>query len=156
MKKILLAGLLIASNLTSSQSTSTQNIDDSQVKEIYKGLKQNEYLKLRLQKTDNALTSAQNLINEQEKSISSFKNLANSKDQIISNLEEVRKQELNISRERETQLKADINILEGDLKVMEIEAKIKQRKRFWGGVKIGVVGTLVAGAVAGFLIMNSK
>ena len=156
MKKILLTVLLIASNMTSSQSTSTQNIDDSQIKEIYKGLKQNEYLKLRLQKTDNALTSAQNLINEQEKSISSFKNLANSKDQIISTLEEVRKQELNISRERETQFKADINILKGDLKVMEIETKIKQRKRFWGGVKVGFVGTLVAGAIAEFLIMNSK
>ena len=106
--------LLIASNLILSQNTSTQNIDDSQIKEIYKGLKQNEYLKLRLQKTDNALTSAQNLINEQEKTISSFKNLANSKDQIISTLEEVRKQELNISRERETQFKSDINILKGD------------------------------------------
>lgn len=93
--------------------------------------------------------------------INKYKNLlkgllADSKNQIISTLEEVRKQELNISRERETQFKADINILKGDLKVMEIEAEIKQRKRFWGGVKIGVVGTLVAGAVAGFLIMNSK
>lgn len=136
-----------------SQNTGIPNISNEQVKEVFKGLKQNDYLKLRLQKTESTLQSAQNLISEQEKAIAAAKNLTAAKDQTIANLEEIRKQENTAGNERENQLKSDFKILQGDLSIQQIEAKERQRKRFWQGVKIGGVSVALIG-IAGFVILN--
>lgn len=144
---------LLLSSLILSQNTGIPNISKDQVKEIYRGLKQNDYLKLRLQKTENTLTAAQSVISEQEKVITVAKKLTAAKDETIGNLEELRKQELEAGKQRENQLKNDLKILQGDLSIQRIEAKEKQRKRFWQGVKIGGVSVAVIG-VAGFIILN--
>lgn len=148
--------LLLVSSTILSQNSDTRNISDVQIAEIYKGLKQSDYLKLRLQKTDNALNSAIELNKEQEKALAVSKSMLHAKDEIIATTNEICKQDKTAGIERENQLKSDISILRGDLSIMEIESKQKQRKKFWGGVKVGAVGTVILGAVAGFLIMNNQ
>ena len=65
-----------------SQSTSI-SLTEAQKNEIYKGLKQNEYLKERLNKTESALTKAQDLISVQKTQIADQKQLINLKDDFI-------------------------------------------------------------------------
>ena len=74
--------LLLLSKQIFCQSTVTKNIEIpvQQVTELYKGLKQNEYLKTRLQTTENTLKSADKFILEQEKSIESAKSIIVAKD----------------------------------------------------------------------------
>lgn len=141
---------LLVSNQIFCQSTNTKsiNISQSQVTEIYKGLKQNEYLKSRLQKTEKALKSADVLISEQEKALAISQNLSKSKDAIISTMQEVAKQEKNASEERENQLKVDKRILEDEIRYINEESKQKQRKKFWSGVKVGGFSVVVLGVVA--------
>lgn len=153
MKKMLLMTLLFLSSWILSQNTVTPNISEAQIKEIYKGLKQNDYLKIRLQKTENSLSAAKNLISEQQKSISAAEKLAVAKDQTIANLEEIRKQENIVSTEKEKQLSADISILKADLEILSKEAKNKQRKKFWNGVKAGAFSVAIIG-IAGIILIK--
>lgn len=152
MKKIMLLMLLSASSTIFSQHTGTGNIPEAQIPEIYKGLKQADYLKVRLQKTETTLNSANALIEEQEKALSASKNLLSSKDQIIATKDEVLQQEKAAASERENQLKADVSLLQNNYKILEIDFKNKQRKKFWNGVKIGGVSVVVLGAVGVLLI----
>lgn len=149
--------LLSVSNLIFCQSTDTKNtkveIPESQVKEIYKGLKQNEYLKSRLQKTESTLTSANQLISEQEKALAVSKSLLQSKDDIIITKDEILKQEKVAGIERENQLRSDFSILQSDYKILQIDSKTKQRKKFWNGIKIGGVSVAILG-VGAFLLIN--
>ena len=132
------------------QNTVTKNIEIpvQQVTELYKGLKQNEYLKTRLQKTENTLKSADKLILEQEKSIESAKSIIVAKDEIIKTKDEIYNQENKASVEREYRLKNDVSVLQEDAKNLLKESKQKQRKKFWNGLGlgsgIGVIGTLAA------------
>ena len=62
------------SNMILSQNTNTANtnkkcIDDNQVTEIYKSLKQNDYLKTRLKKTENVLDESDAVIKQQKDNI---------------------------------------------------------------------------------------
>lgn len=138
-----------------SQNSSTGSIPASQIPEIYKGLKQNEYLKIRLHKTETALSSANELVSEQEKTIAVSKTLIKSKDEIIGTIQEISKQDQASAAEREKQLKSDVYILRTDIDLMQIENKKAQRKKFWGGVRTGVIGTAVL-AVMGFLVVNNN
>lgn len=138
-----------------SQNTATKSIPEVQIPEIYKGLKQNEYLKIRLQKTETALSSANQLINEQDKALAVGKTLLNAKDEAIGTMQEISKQEKIVAEERENQLKIDISMLKTDIDRIEIESKSKQRKKFWNGIKIGGVSVAVLGA-AGLIWFNNK
>ncbi|QQY32041.1 DUF342 domain-containing protein [Chryseobacterium gleum] len=143
------------SNLILSQNTNTRSIAEGQIPEVYKGLKQNEYLKTRLQKTESALSSANQLINEQDKALTVSKNLLTAKDEAMGTVLEISKQDKIAAEEREKQLNIDISYLQTQMEVVKKEADIKQRKRFWNGVKIGGVSVAVLG-VAGLILMNNN
>ncbi|WP_126358689.1 hypothetical protein [Chryseobacterium gleum] len=155
MKAITLILLLLMSNLILSQNTNTRSIAEGQIPEVYKGLKQNEYLKTRLQKTESALSSANQLINEQDKALTVSKNLLTAKDEAMGTVLEISKQDKIAAEEREKQLNIDISYLQTQMEVVKKEADIKQRKRFWNGVKIGGVSVAVLG-VAGLILMNNN
>ncbi|EFK36785.1 Uncharacterised protein [Chryseobacterium gleum] len=138
-----------------SQNTNTRSIAEGQIPEVYKGLKQNEYLKTRLQKTESALSSANQLINEQDKALTVSKNLLTAKDEAMGTVLEISKQDKIAAEEREKQLNIDISYLQTQMEVVKKEADIKQRKRFWNGVKIGGVSVAVLG-VAGLILMNNN
>lgn len=137
-----------------SQNTNTRNIPEAQIPEVYKGLKQNEYLKTRLQKTESALSTANQLINEQDKAISISKTLLNAKDEAMRTMLEISKQDKIAAEERENQLKIDISYLKTEIDLVKKESEIKQRKRFWNGVKIGGVSVVILGAV-GLILFNN-
>ena len=143
--------LLFLSSMILSQNTDTKNL--SNITDVYNGLQQNGYLKNRLRKTEVTLKSANELISEQEKQISVNESLIASKNKIIATKDEVLKQEITASNERENQLKTDISYLQADYKILQETSKIKQRKRFWNGVKIGGVSVAVIG-VAGLLLIK--
>ncbi len=126
-----------------------------QIPEIYKGLKQNEYLKTRLQKTETALYNANQLINEQDKALTVGKNLLTAKDEAMETVLEISKQDKIAAAERENQLNIDISYLKTEIDLVKKNAEKKQRKRFWNGVKIGGVSIAVLG-VAGLIIMNNN
>ncbi|WPO89858.1 hypothetical protein [Chryseobacterium sp. HR92] len=155
MKAITLILLLLVSNLILSQNTSTRSIPEGQIPEVYKGLKQNEYLKTRLQKTETALSSANQLINEQDKALSVSKSLLTAKDEAMGTVIEISKQDKIAAEERENQLNIDISYLKNQLEVTRKEFEIKQRKRFWNGVKIGGVSVAVLGT-AGLIWLKNR
>lgn len=138
-----------------SQNTGIKNIPELQIPEIYKGLKQNEYLKSRLQKTETALSSATQLINEQDKAIAVGKTLLAAKDDAMGTIVEISKQDKIAAQERENQLNIDISSLKSEIDLVKNEAAIKQRKRFWNGMKIGGISVAVIGA-AGLIWFNNK
>ncbi|VEH22678.1 Uncharacterised protein [Chryseobacterium nakagawai] len=138
-----------------SQNTNTRNIPELQIPELYKGLKQNDYLKTRLQKTETALTSANQLINEQDKALAVSKNLLNAKDEAMGTMLEISRQDKIAAEEREKQLNIDLSYLQTQMEIVKKEAENKQRKRFWNGVKIGGVSVAVLG-VAGLILMNNN
>ena len=117
------------SSLILSQSTNIQNIND-----VYKGLKQNGYLKLRLSKVESTLNSANALIVEQ--------------DTTINNLQYIQKKEAEICEEQQNRLKIDIAGLKEDIRFEKEMSKINQKKKFWTGVKIGGFSVAVLGVVA--------
>ena len=155
MKKIIFLMLLLVSSLIFCQNTSIKNIPETQIPEIYKGLKQNEYLKNRLQKTENALSNANQLINEQDKAITVSKSLLTAKDEAMGTIVEISKQDKIIAEEREKQLNIDISYLQAQMEIVKKEAEIHQRKRFWNGLKVGGVSVAVLG-VAGLIWFNNQ
>ncbi len=138
-----------------SQNTNTRSIPEGQIPEVYKGLKQNEYLKTRLQKTESALSIANQLINEQDKALTVSKNLLTAKDEAMGTVLEISKQDKIAAAERENQLNIDISYLKTQFDLVKKESEAKQRKRFWTGVKIGGVSVALLG-VAGFILMNNN
>lgn len=140
--------LLCLSSLILSQNTSIKNIEipESQVKEIYKGLKQGEYLKVRLDKTEKALKDASDLIIEQKSALESSSSLVKAKDQMLKNNEEIFSQEKIIYDSR-------ISILQADYNILQETSKIGARKKMWSGIKIGGVSVAVLG-IGAFLLIN--
>ncbi|VEH19665.1 Uncharacterised protein [Chryseobacterium nakagawai] len=138
-----------------SQNTNTRSIQEGQIPEVYKGLKQNEYLKIRLQKTETALSSANQLITEQDKALTVSKSLLTAKDEAMGTVLEISKQDKIVSEEREKQLNFDISYLQTQVEIVRKESQIKQRKRFWNGIKIGGVSVAVLGA-AGLIWFNNR
>lgn len=130
------------------QNTNTKSIEipESQVKEIYKGLKQGEYLKVRLDKTEKALKDASDLITEQKSALENSASLVKAKDQMLKNNEEIFSQEKVIYDSRITSLQADY-------KILQETSKKEARKKMWNGIKIGGVSVAVLGLGA-FLLIN--
>ncbi|MEG0848490.1 MAG: hypothetical protein RSE50_00895 [Myroides sp.] len=148
MKKIMLLMLLCLSSLILSQNTNTKNIEipESQLKEIYKGLKQGEYLKVRLDKTEKALKDASDLITEQKSALENSSTLVKAKDQMLKNNEEMFSQEKTIYDSR-------ISILQADYKILQETSKADARRKMWNGIKIGGVSVAILG-VGAFLLIN--
>ena len=147
--------LLLLSKQIFCQNTVTKNIEIpvQQVTELYKGLKQNEYLKTRLQTTENTLKSADKLILEQEKSIESAKSIIVAKDEIIKTKDEIYNQENKASVEREYRLKNDVSLLQQEYKFLQDDSKRQQRKKLWNGIAIGS-GIGIIATLASILIVN--
>lgn len=140
--------LLLMSNLIFCQNTDTKNISlpEAQVKEIYKGLKQGEYLKVRLDKTEKALKDASDLITEQKSALANSASLVKAKDQMLKNNEEIFSQEKVIYDSRITSLQADY-------KILQQTSKTEAQKKMWNGIKIGGVSVAILG-VGAFLLIN--
>ena len=143
--------LLISNSLIICQTINTENIKCFQaetVNEIFKGLKQGEYLKKRLDKTEISLDNANALLKEQKSAIAKRDNLIEVKEGIINNLQTVVEQ-------TEIASKAKISQVETDLKILQKQAKKDGRKKFWSGIKWGTGGTIaVAGIITGILIFR--
>ena len=150
MKKITyLITLLLVSNLLTSQiiNTSLTNCySDAQVKEIFKGLKQNDYLKLRLDKTEKTLDDATNIMKEQ-------KGIIKNNVETIAIKDELYKSAL-FQCDQEKEIRdAKIDQLKATMKVEATQAKKNERRKLWQGIKLGgVIG--IAGTVAAFLLVK--
>ena len=140
--------LLLISSLFICQNTNTANIKcipETQIPEIFKGLKQGEYLKARLEKTEKIVNESQLLISEQKSIITKQNQIIIEKDNLIANNSFISDQE-KILKESE------ISVLKADFKILQIESKKTSRKKFWNGVKIGGVSVAVLGVAGIFLI----
>ena len=141
--------LVLLSNCYMSQNTSIQNTKcctPEQMTEIYKGLKQGEYLKVRLKKTEDVLNEATGIINQQKQSISKQQEIITNKNLVIDNLNFQITKELEIAQAQKEQLNNTI-------KMNNIIAKSESKRKFWNGVKIGGVTVGIAG-VATILLLN--
>lgn len=152
MKKFtFLLMFLLASNLLFSQTGSTSRTNcytDAQVSEIFKGLKQNDYLKMRLEKTETSLANADKVINEQRSAIETQGNIITVKDNLIAG--EIAK----CAKEKEV-LNANIEILSNTIEILKIDHKKDSRRKFWNGVKVGGLSVaVIGGATAAYLILK--
>lgn len=129
------------SNLSLSQTTNTQSINPTQVAEIYRGLKQGEYLKVKMKKTEEVLDNANTLITQQKQNIAKQEEIINGKNEIIDNLKFQITNNQEISEAQKEQLSNQI-------KIMELQSNKDGRKKFWNGVKIGGISVAVLGAGA--------
>lgn len=134
------------SNLSLSQTTNTQNtngkyLNDTQIAEVYRGLKQGEFLKIKLKKTEEVLDNANNLITQQKQNINKLTEISQTKDEVINNLQFQIDNNKEISEAQKEQLNNTIAL-------MTLEYKKEKRKRFWNGVKIGGISVAVLGAGA--------
>lgn len=138
------------SNLYFSQNTNTNLTkvnsgycySEAQVNEIFKGLKQTEYLKVRLQKTEETLQNADKVISQQKDIIVSKTEAIILKDEII------KQNQIAYNAEKEI-LNSNIDKLKAEIEYNKKLAKTHSKKQFWKGVKIGgiTVGVLGAGTI---------
>lgn len=136
------------SSLIFCQNTNTNPLSKDQIAELYKGLKQNEYLKERISKTDKALANADLLITEQKDALLKKDLIIKDQETIINNnqliyLKDIKIKDAEIERLYETE-KINIQI-----------ARKNSRKQFWNGIKIGGISVaILGGATAAFLILK--
>ena len=143
---------LLVSNLFLSQNINTNRTNcysDTQITEIFKGLKQNDYLKMRLDKTEVSLGNADKVIKEQKTAIETQTKIITVKDNLITG--EIAK----CSKEKDV-LNANISILNNTIEIMKIDAKKEGRKKFWNGVKVGGVSVAVIGGATAFYLISKK
>ena len=142
--------LIILPNLIFSQTINTNHtktFSQEQISEIYKGLKQGDYLKVRLEKTEKTLKDADIIINEQKSLLDKKDLVINMKDDLINT------NKLDCQKEKEI-LNIEINRLIEKSKLDLDYAKKDKRKNFWKGIKTGsVIGTILG---AGVLILITK
>ena len=139
---------LLVNNLIFSQTTNTPRTNcysDAQVNQIYNGLKQSDYLKMRLERTETALISADKLINEQKSAISTQTEIIKVKDDII-------KGEVSRCDKEKEVLNANIGILNNNIETLKLDAKKEGKKKFWNGVKVGVISVSILGTATILLL----
>lgn len=133
--------LLILNSQLISQTTNTNLIKcfpQSQVNEIFKGLKQGEYLKIRVDKAEQTLVSADKIIEEQKSIIINKDKVIDIKDTLYKSLQYQNGLDMEIKNTKIDQLNETIKV-NGDI------YKSEKRKKFWSGIKIGgVVGVGIA------------
>lgn len=116
--------------------------DDKQVAEIFKGLKQGEWLKEKLSRTETLLETSQSFISAQDIQLKAKDEIINVQDQMYDNL----------TYEYGQQKKADslsIKILNNSLNI----EKTKGKKKFWTGSKVGF-GVGVLATLGGIIIIK--
>ena len=138
------------SNMILSQNTNTANtnkkcIDDNQVTEIYKSLKQNDYLKIRLKKTEVVLDESNNIIKHQKDNIEKLNEIVKQNENSINLLN------LKIDKEKEICENSKIQFQE-KIKLIEIENKKAGKKKFWNGFKVGGLTVGILGAATILLL----
>lgn len=107
---------------------------DAQMSEVFKGLKQGEYLKIRVEKAEQTLVSANKVIDEQTYIIANKDKVITIKDTLYKSLVYQNSLDMEIKN-------AKIDQLNETMKVNEKIYKSEKRKKFWSGIKIGgVVG----------------
>ena len=131
-----------STTLFQAQNTANTNgtfIPDSQVTELYKIVKQNDYLKKRT-------TAAENALNDANKLISEYKVQRSKLDAIIA----LQSAELKKTTEmygKQIEVKnLQLTDLNQQLEKSYVDAKKQGRKKFWkgftiGGVTVGIIGT---------------
>lgn len=123
----------------------SQSINIKNTSEIYKGLKQGEYLKERLKVTENSLDDAKKLISSQRETIEKQFEVIGARKQMEETLEfQLKNQEEMYNTKVESLL---ITIEEN-----KKEAKRYSTKSFWRGVKIGGITIGAAGLITLILI----
>lgn len=130
------------SNLILSQATAIPQLTDAQLENIYKGLKQNEYLKVRVKQAEKTLDEAEKVMDNQKSTIAKQNELVLAKDRYLDNYK----------RQSELQLQSkDVEI--DRLNSVIVETKKDNRRQLWKGIRIGgiTVGVL-GGAAALYLI----
>lgn len=138
--------LVLLSNLSLSQTTNTQNtngkyLNDTQIAEVYRGLKQGEYLKQRVKKAEDVVDQANGVISQQKQNIVKQDEIIKGKNEIIDNLQ------FQISNNQEL-YDAQKEQLSNQIKIIELQSKKDGRRKFWNGVKIGGISVAVLGAGA--------
>ena len=133
--------LLLLNSQLISQTTNTnltKCYTQEQVSEIFKGLKQGEYLKVRVEKAEETILSANKVIDEQTYIITNKDKVINIKDALYTSLVFQNKMDMEIKNSK-------IDQLNETMKVNEKIYKSKERKKFWSSIKIGgVVGVGIA------------
>lgn len=137
---------MILSQNTNTASTNKKCIDDNQVTEIYKSLKQNDYLKTRLKKTENVLDESDAVIKQQKDNIKKLNEIVKQNENSINLLN------LKIDKEKEICENSKIQFQE-KIKLIEIENKKAGKKKFWNGFKVGGLTVGVLG-VATILLLK--
>ena len=142
--------LLLLNSQLISQTTNTKPtncLSDAQMSEIFKGLKQGEYLKVRLEKAEETLFSANKVINEQTDIITNKNKVIDIKDTLYSSLVFQNKMDMEIKN-------SEIDKLNETIKVNEKIYKSDKRKKFWSGLGYGTAGGIVLTLVGVLLISN--
>ena len=142
--------LLLLNSQLISQTTSTKPtncLSDAQMSEIFKGLKQGEYLKVRLEKAEETLFSANKVINEQTYIITNKDKVIDIKDTLYSSLVFQNKMNMEIKN-------SEIDKLNETMKVNQKIYKSEKRKKFWSGVGYGAGGTVILSLVGILLLSN--
>ena len=131
-----------STTLFRAQNTANTNgtfIPDSQVTELYKIVKQNDYLKKRTTTAENALNDTNKLINEYKVQRSKLDAVIALQSEELKKTTEMYGKQIEVKNMQLT----DLNI--------QIEETVKQgkktaRKKFWngfaiGGITVGIIGT---------------
>lgn len=128
--------------LSQTQGTANTNgtfIPDAQVTELYKIVKQNDYLKKRTTTAEKALNDANKLINE-------YKTQRSKLDAVIAlQSEELKKTTEMYGKQIEVK-NLQLTDLNQQLEQSYIDAKKQGKKKFWkgftiGGITVGIIGT---------------
>lgn len=140
------------SNLVSSQITLTSHskveglfIPKSQVDQVSKGLQQNEYLKNRIISAEKALNKANETIKAQEKDSEIDQKMIKEQNKLITSLknENLKLEELHLF---------EIKGLIVELEQVKKSAVKNGRKKFWNGVKVGVISVSILGTATILLL----
>lgn len=144
--------LLLSNSQIISQTTNTKSTQalkcypESQTTEWFKGLKQGEYLKTRLEKTEKALKESDDLLKESKDIRLKQANVIEGKNEFI--------QGLQIQCAKEKEIKdLQIKELHNNLDAVKKQAIKTNRKKFWSGVTTGtVIGSALT--ITAILLLN--
>ena len=141
--------LLLLNSQLISQTTNTKPtncLSDAQMSEVFKGLKQGEYLKVRVEKAEETILSANKVINEQTYIITNKDKVINIKDALYTSLVFQNKMDMEIKD-------SQIDKLNETMKVNQKIYKSEKRKKFWSGVGYGTAGGIII-SIVGILIIT--
>ena len=124
-----------------TKNTNLHCYNDAQISEMFKGLKQGDYLKVRLDKTEKALKDAGNVISSQQDAITKGQSIISEQKSLIDTNNYI------CAKDKEI-LGAEINQLNNTIQLNALEAKKDSRRKFWNGIKIGGVSVAIIGAGA--------